>query len=61
MAAGACLSRTNTWLEGCELMSSFTVAQNSGFYLNVCIPGGPVVRTLGFHCRWHEFNPWSWN
>ena len=22
-------------------------------------PGGPVVKTLGFHCRgWCEFNPW---
>ena len=23
--------------------------------------GGSVVRTLCFHCRWHEFNPWSGN
>ena len=21
-------------------------------------PGGPVVKTLRFHCRWHKFNPW---
>ena len=24
-------------------------------------PGGPVVRILGFHCREHEFDPWSGN
>ena len=24
-------------------------------------PGGPVVKTLGFHCRGHEFDPWSGN
>ena len=24
-------------------------------------PGGPVVRTLHFHCRGHGFNPWSGN
>ena len=23
--------------------------------------GGPVVRTLSFHCRGHRFNPWSGN
>ena len=22
-------------------------------------PGGPVVKTLGFQCRGHRFNPWS--
>lgn len=22
-------------------------------------PGGSVIKTLGFHCRSHEFNPWS--
>ena len=22
-------------------------------------PGGPVVRTSGFHCQGHGFNPWS--
>ena len=24
-------------------------------------PGGPVVRTLHFHCKGHGFNPWSGN
>ena len=24
-------------------------------------PGGPVVRTLHFHCRGHRFDPWSGN
>ena len=24
-------------------------------------PGGPVVRTLRFHCQRHGFNPWSGN
>ena len=24
-------------------------------------PGGPVVKTLRFHCRGHGFNPWSGN
>ena len=24
-------------------------------------PGGPVVRTLGFHCQGCGFNPWSGN
>ena len=24
-------------------------------------PGGPVVRTLCFHCRGHRFDPWSGN
>ena len=24
-------------------------------------PGGPVVRTLCFHCRGCGFNPWSGN
>ena len=24
-------------------------------------PGGPVVKTPCFHCRGHEFNPWSGN
>ena len=22
-------------------------------------PGGSVIKTLGFHCRRREFNPWS--
>ena len=22
-------------------------------------PGGPVVKTLRFHCRGHGFDPWS--
>ena len=22
-------------------------------------PGGPVVKTLHFHCRGHRFDPWS--
>ena len=22
-------------------------------------PGSPVVKTLGFHCRRHGFDPWS--
>ena len=22
-------------------------------------PGGLVVKTLGFHCRGHRFDPWS--
>ena len=25
------------------------------------LPGGPVVRTLCFHCRGHGFSPWSGN
>ena len=25
------------------------------------VPGGPVVKTLHFHCRGHEFDPWSGN
>ena len=25
------------------------------------LPGGPVVRTLCFHCRGHGFDPWSRN
>ena len=25
------------------------------------LPGGPVVRTLCFHCREHRFDPWSGN
>ena len=24
-------------------------------------PGGPVVKTLYFHCRGHCFNPWLGN
>ena len=24
-------------------------------------PGGPVLRTLHFHCRGHGFDPWSGN
>ena len=24
-------------------------------------PGGPLVRTLHFHCREHGFSPWSGN
>ena len=24
-------------------------------------PGGPVVRSLWFHCRGHRFDPWSGN
>ena len=24
-------------------------------------PGGPIVRTLSFHCREHKFDPWSGN
>ena len=24
-------------------------------------PGGPVVKTLCFHCRGHKFDPWSRN
>ena len=24
-------------------------------------PGGPVVKTLYFHCRGHKFNPWWGN
>ena len=24
-------------------------------------PGGPVVKTLRFHCRGHGFDPWSGN
>ena len=24
-------------------------------------PGGPVVKTLQYHCRGCEFNPWSEN
>ena len=24
-------------------------------------PGGPVVRTLYFHCREHRFSPWLMN
>ena len=24
-------------------------------------PGGPVVKTLRFHCGGHGFNPWSGN
>ena len=23
------------------------------------IPGGPLVKTLSFHCRGPRFNPWS--
>ena len=22
-------------------------------------PGGPMVKTPCFHCRWHKFYPWS--
>ena len=22
-------------------------------------PGGPLVKTLSFHCRRHGFNPWA--
>ena len=29
--------------------------------LSWAFPGGPVVKTLGFHCRGHRFNPWSGN
>jgi len=25
------------------------------------VPGSPVVRTLCFHGRGHQFNPWSGN
>ena len=25
------------------------------------LPGGPVVRSLLFHCRGQRFNPWSRN
>ena len=25
------------------------------------LPGGPVVKTLGFHLRGHRFDPWSGN
>ena len=25
------------------------------------LPGGPVVRTLCFHCKGHKFHPWSGN
>ena len=24
-------------------------------------PGGPVVKTLCFHCKGHRFGPWSGN
>ena len=24
-------------------------------------PGGPVVKTPGFHCKGHRFDPWSGN
>ena len=24
-------------------------------------PGGPVVKTLCFHCESHYFSPWLWN
>ena len=27
----------------------------------VDFPGGPVVKTLRFHCRGHGFDPWSGN
>ena len=27
----------------------------------VHFPGGPVVKTLHFHCRGHRFDPWSGN
>ena len=25
------------------------------------LPGGPVVKTLSFHCKGHAFDPWSGN
>ena len=31
-------------------------SQSSGYF-----PGGPVVKTLHFHCKGHGFDPWLGN
>ena len=40
---------------GAKVAHRLTLQQQRDF------PGGPVMKTLSFHCRAHEFNPWSGN
>ena len=48
----------------CSRSLSFSVAgKGLDFYMKCWqlirdFPGGPVVRTLRFHCRGHGFDPW---
>ena len=49
-------------------MKAFEMGRLSWWALDAVIrrrqrdfPSSPVVRTLSFHCRGREFNPWSRN
>ena len=37
------------------------IVENFKTIENKEVPGCPVVRTLGFHCQGHRFNPWLRN
>ena len=41
------------------LTTKFQLGMMEKFWTD--FPGGPVVKTPFFHCRGHEFDPWSGN
>ena len=61
--------RGDWWITVHGVTKSQTPLSNYTYTHTICIfkmllgdfPGGPVVKTLSFHCRGCEFNPWLGN